>query len=337
MGTCSNRFSRSGMKQIAIISFALVPLLAGCSSSTLDPKLAPETKRTQDASPLHAQLRKLRWRVQVLSRRVKAQANRSPYASVAEASDLRKVKARLAELEAAPRPTGSAAAGPDLQRTVADLAAQLAQLSGKVEAQANRPPQAPAATASDLQELNTRLAELEAAQRSAAASAAGSDTKQTIADLSGKLAQLSRKLDAQAKRPPQASAATTRGLKELTSRLGNLEAAQRSAASSTSTTDLKQTVADLAGKIASLSRKIDQRESAAGSRDSAATRALSQSLAKIETAQKSSTSELKQLQTDLEKDRTLVIDYLEDLDNRIATLEKATPPAKAPAQSPTKP
>ena len=72
---------------------------------------------------------------------------------------------------------------------------------------------------------------------------------------------------------------------------------------------------------------------------------------RLEAAQKKDSGELRKMQSDLEKDRTLVIDYLDDLDKRLGDLEKSvaapdTPPAPAaptpqpapaPSPSPAKP
>ena len=69
------------MKQIAYIGFALVPLLAGCASSTLGPPVESEARPSHDVAALHAQVRKLGRRVSALNRRVKSQASRSPVAT----------------------------------------------------------------------------------------------------------------------------------------------------------------------------------------------------------------------------------------------------------------
>ncbi len=319
------------MKQIAIISLALVPLLTACTSSTLVPGLAPEAKQTRGVSSLHAQLRKLQRRVHVLNRRVKAQANRSPYTAVGAAGDLRDIKARLAQLEAAPRSDGAAASKPDLERTVADLAAQLAQLSRKVDAQGDQQPPASAAMERELSDLKARLAELEATPRPAESSASGSNLTRTVADLTARLAKLSRDVEAQANRPPRAPTAMTRDLGELKTRLAELDAARGSAASNASVTSLKRSVADLAAQVAQLSRTFGQRESSAASRDDVARRTIAESLAKLDVAQKENSNKFDKLQADLDKDRTLVIDYLDDLDKRIEALEKAKP-TPAPAK-----
>ena len=181
-----------------------------------------------------------------------------------------------------------------------------------------------------MSDLKARLAELEATPRPAQSSASDSDLTRTVADLTARLAKLSRDVEAQANRPPRAPTAMTRDLGELKTRLADLDAARRSAASSSSVASLKRSVADLAAQVAELSRTVGQRETSATSQDDAARRALAESLAKLEAAQKANSDKFDKLQTDLDKDRTLVIDYLEGLDKRIEALEKATP-------APTKP
>lgn len=387
------------MKKIAIISLVLVPLTAGCSNSTLGPRLAPEAKQAPEVSSLQAQMRKLQRRVRALNRRVKAQPKRSSYAPASGSGDLREIKARLAQLEATPRGDRTTESTPDLEREVAGLAAQLAQLSRKVEAQgnqqpqpsaavtqelaelkvrlaeleaaprpaeprtsdsdlkrtvanlaarlqslsrsveaqANREPQAPKTVTRDLGTLKGRLAELEAAQRSVASSTSNSDLKRMVANLTGRLDTLSRNVDAQANRLPQAPQSVTRDVGELKARLAEIEKTRRSAASDSSVSDLKRSVTDLAAQFAKLSAKVSERSNTPPPRDDAAMRKLTESLTKLEKAQTTSANELGKLQNDLEKDRTLVIDYLEDLDNRLAEMEKAAPAGTPPATSPSKP
>ena len=386
------------MKKIAITGLVLVPLMAGCSNSTLGPRLAPEAKEAHGVSSLQAQMRKLQRRVRALNRRVKARGNRSPYAAGAPSRDLASIKARLARLEAAPRSGGSGASGPDLERTVADLAAQvaalsrrleaqgsgqaqpsaamtrilaevkerladleavsraadtsgsvadlkrtvagltvrLAELSRAVEAQADRQPEAPRAISRDIEQLKSRLAELAAAQRATASSTSDADLKRTVANLSGRLERLSRTVETAANRPPQVPQAINRDVGELKTRLGQLEAAGKSAASSDSVADLKRTIAGLAAQVGKLTSQAAQGASTASPKDEAALRKVTESLTRLEQAQTKSANELGQLQSDLEKDRTLVIDYLEDLDNRLSAFEKNAPAAKPPATSPPK-
>ena len=328
------------MKQIAYTSLALIPLLAGCASSSLGPPAEPEAKQVRDVSALQAQIRKLGRRVSVLNRQVKSQTAQTSGAVSERASELDEIRTRLAELEAAAAPDES-------QPTVASLAEQLAELSRQLEAQAVLQPQRAAAVTDEITALKKRLDELAAAQDSAAR---GPATRQAITDLAARVTRLASRIDALSNKPPRVAAETTRSLEQLIDRLGKLEAAQRAAATRTATADLEKSVADLNARLARLSRRIEQRERTAGT-NQATTRSLRESLARLEAAQKKDGGELRKMQSDLEKDRTLVIDYLDDLDKRLGDLEKSvaapdTPPAPAaptpqpapaPPPSPAKP
>ncbi|MGI9476654.1 MAG: hypothetical protein ACR2PI_08105 [Hyphomicrobiaceae bacterium] len=271
--------------------------------------------------------------VAALSRKIDARDTQQAQPSVETARALGELKARLAELESAPRRAAPSATDSQLKRTVANLTVRLAELSREVATQSNRQPQAPPSVTRDVGQLKSRLADLEAAQRAAASRTSDADLKRTVANLSGRIEKLSRALAAETNRPPQVPTAITRDVGELKTRLGQIESTRGSAATSASVAQLRTSVANLAARVEKLTTEAGQRSSGTATPDAAALRKVTESLTRLEQAQTLSANELEKLQTDLEKDRTLVIDYLEDLDNRLSAVEKTAPGANPPATS----
>lgn len=86
------------MKQIAIISLAVVPLLAGCAGDMVSIGKAPGSARldAHNNEKIQSELDKLKWRVRSLKRQVSKQ-NKQP-ARIPE-DELSEIKKRLSDLE----------------------------------------------------------------------------------------------------------------------------------------------------------------------------------------------------------------------------------------------
>ncbi len=223
------------MKKIAILSLALCPLLAGCTGHLLGSKVDHRSTQDHALSDVRSQLKKLRWRVSKLNKRVAAQKRqRSAYAPSAQGA----------------RATSES----NVEKRFARLNAKLNQLAVSHNL-----------VAATQTEIRDGLADDRAASR--------------------------KKLDA------------------LEDKLRTIEVALTA-----------QSTAAQAGTTPS-----------SGAHD----QAIVARLARLEAAIKAAGKKQKTLSDDLEKDRSLVIDYLEDLDSRLGKLEKsanAAPPA--PSQKP---
>jgi len=186
----------------------------------------------------------------------------------------------------------------------------------------------PLLTASSSSVLGPRLAP--ETERTQSVSAIHSELRK----LRRRVRALNRRVAAQANRPAPETAASARDISEIKTRITELEAVRIPARPGSAGGNVEQDVADLAKQLALLSRKVDERGAATTSPSgpvgaNTGTQALDKRLTELQAAQKATSDKFDNMETDLNKDRTLVIDYLEDLDKRIEALEKAKPsPAK---------
>lgn len=317
------------MKQTAIISLALVPLITACSTASLGPPVESQAKRPQSQShaAIHAQLRKLRRRVQALNRRVAARGSGSgsPVPGYST-SDMEDVKARLAELEAVRVPAQSGTAQPsadtgELKRDMAQLTERLEQLAQRVEQVANATPAAPPpVTISPA--LEKRLADSDTARKALAdkLDKMEADREKDRTLVIDYLEGLDQKIEAleKAAKPDLGKqlAGAEAARKALADRIGKMQA------------DLDKDRTLVIDYLEGLDQKIEALEKAPKPD-------LDKRLAGSDSARKALAEKFDKMQSDLEKDRTLVIDYLEDLDKRIEALEKSAAPATQPAQPAT--
>lgn len=174
------------MRQIVLLSLAVVPLVAGCAAThgpEVEAERAAAVQTSSDIASLRARISKLNRRVRTLGRRVSEQAS---YVPVAEPSRTETV------VVAEPHEHASDAQLASLKRRLAGLETRVAAAPSQA---------APVTTingdqANDIAALQDRLKALEAKQRSAGR---GSDSKGDPA-LSKRLARAEAKITAFAKK-----------------------------------------------------------------------------------------------------------------------------------------
>ncbi len=224
-----------------------------------------------------------------------------PLAGCASGSLDQGPSAEASRAQAQSRARSQARALSGIQSQLHKLKRRVGTLNQKIASQPTGSPPAVAYQAAALSDVTSRVADLEAALRANEPSKSGSNTAQDMANLTEQLSSLLQKVE---------------------------QLAQKNAGSSpdNSQADQKQ----IGDRLAKLEARLKQLEPAQRQSVSASPSALTQRLSKLEVTQKSSTEKFDKLNGELEKDRVLVIDFLEDLDKRIAELEDASP-----AQPPT--
>jgi predicted nucleic acid-binding Zn-ribbon protein len=253
------------MKKIALISFTLSPLLAGCAGHLPhvdDARVtaAPPTQHAQIAD-IQSQIKKLRWQIGNLKKETAPAANAQNVPDGRAQRELVEVRQRLADLE---------------------------------RSMSNQTSASNATAAPDGGQSGTRTASDEADTRS-----------RQISELNDKINQLAAIQKASQKQQ-----------KEMEN---NFE-------------DDRTLITDY---LKSLDMKLRQVElTQAKEKASQANPELAQRLTKLDASVKAITTKHDKIAEDLEKDRTLVVDYLENLTVRIEELEAKSSAPQQPTDSP---